>query len=112
MSAAEKRATIATSFPIEVPVPQGKVVRGEAQGVDVWDYELAIPTTPAEVAAWYANWYTKADWQLLADTTVGEGRKLTFVKGGAESQVIVKPNGSGTTVIVVLGVGAPVINTQ
>ncbi|MEI7814021.1 MAG: hypothetical protein WCJ13_04435 [Coriobacteriia bacterium] len=113
MSAEQKRTTIATSFPIEVPVPQGRVVRGEAQGADAWDYQLMIPASAADVVSWYAEWYTKADWQLISDTAADGGRKLSFVKGGAESAVIVKPAGADlTSVIVVLGVGAPVLNTQ
>jgi len=113
MSAEQKRTTIATSFPIEVPVPQGRVVRGEAQGSDAWDYQLLIPASAADVVSWYAEWYTKADWRLISDTAADGGRKLSFVKGGAESAVIVKPAGADlTSVIVVLGVGAPVLNTQ
>ena len=113
MSAEQKRTTIATSFPIEVPVPQGRVVRGEAQGSDAWDYQLLISASAADVVSWYAEWYTKADWQLISDSATDGGRKLTFMKGSAESEVIVKPSGADlTSVIVVLGVGAPVLNTQ
>jgi hypothetical protein len=113
MTAQEKRSMIASSFPVEVPVLRGRVVRGQAQGGDAWDYQLEVAAPAADVAEWYATWYTKADWQLVGDEAAGKGRKLTLVKGRAESMVVVTPLGADlANVSVVLGVGAPVLNTQ
>jgi hypothetical protein len=113
MTAAEKQSLIATSFPVQVPVPQGRVLRGEAQGEDAWDYQIEIAAAPSDVAGFYTGWLGKADWQLVGDKTQGDTRTLTLVKGGAESRIIIKPAGQGTTsASVVLGVGAPVLNTQ
>jgi hypothetical protein len=113
MTAAEKQSLIATSFPVQVPVPQGRVLRGEAQGEDVWDYEIEISAAPSDVAGFYSGWLGKADWQLVGDQTQGDSRTLTFVKGGAESKIVITSAGEGVTnASVVLGVGVPVINTQ
>jgi hypothetical protein len=113
MSAAEKQSLIASSFPVQVPVPQGRVLRGEAQGEDAWDYQIEIAAASSDVARFYAGWLGKADWQLVGDATQGDTRTLTLVKGGAESRIIITPAGPGTTnAAVVLGVGAPVLNTQ
>jgi len=113
MSADQKRSAIATNFPIEVPVPLGRVLRGEAQGADVWDYQLEIQASPAEVATWYTTWYPKAEWRLIADEVAGEGRRLTFVKGGYAADVTVSPGGTGLTkVTAIVGMGEPILNTQ
>ena len=42
MTAAEKSTKIAHTFPVEVPVPSGDVVSGEAQGATAWDYQLVV----------------------------------------------------------------------
>ena len=113
MTAEGKRSTIATSFPIEVPVPQGRVTRGQAQGTDAWDYQLSIDASAQDVAAWYADAYTKADWQLVDNQAVGDTIRLTLVKNGAQSQVTVKSVGQDqSTTTVILGVGVPVLDTQ
>ncbi len=113
MSADQKRSMIASNFPIEVPVPQGNVVRGEAQGQDVWIYQLEIPASAADVANWYLTWYPKAEWQLASDEPVGEGRRLVLVKGGYAADVTVTSAGSNATkVTAIVGVGDPILNTQ
>lgn len=113
MSAETKRSEIATSFPVEVPVVAGEVIRGEAQGGDAWDYQLMVPVAMGDVISWYATAYTRAEWQFIADNEAGSGRKLVFVKGDAESEIIVKSAGAKlTNVIGIVGVGAPVLNTQ
>ncbi len=113
MTADQKRSMIATSFPIEVPVPQGRVLRGEAQGTDVWDYQLEVPAGAADVAAWFATLYPKAEWQLIKDEAVGAGRRLVFVKGGYAADVTVTPAGADLSkVTAVVGMGQPVLNTQ
>jgi hypothetical protein len=113
MSAAEKRSMIASSFPVQVPVPQGRVLRGKAQGEDAWDYEIEIAAAPSDVVRFYSGWLGKADWRLVGDQTEGDSRTLTLVKGGAESRIVITAAGAGATnVSAVLGVGAPVLNTQ
>jgi hypothetical protein len=113
MTADQKRSMIATSFPIEVPVPQGQVLRGEAQGADVWIYQLKVPAGAADVAGWFTSLYPKAEWQLIKDESTGEGRRLVFVKGGYAADVTVTPAGADfTRVTAVVGMGQPVLNTQ
>jgi hypothetical protein len=113
MSADKKRSEIASSFPIEVPVPEGRVLRGEAQGADVWDYQLEMPKGAADVVTWYMTWYPKAEWQLIGDEVAGAGRRLTFSKGGYAADITVTPDGSDRTkVTAIVGMGQPVLNTQ
>ena len=113
MTADEKRSAIATSFPIEVPVPQGRVLRGEAQGADVWDYQLEIQASTADVVSWYTTWYPKAEWQLIKDEAVGEGRRLIFTKGGYAADVTVSSAGPDVAeVTAIVGMGNPILNTQ
>jgi hypothetical protein len=113
MSSAEKGSLIASNFPVQVAVPQGRVLRAEAQGEDVWDYQMEIAARPTDVAAFYAGWLGKADWRLAGDETSGDSRSLTLVKGGAETRIVITSVGPEMTkVSVVLGVGAPVLNTQ
>ena len=95
MTAEEKRSVIASSFPVQVPVPQGRVLRAEAQGEDVWDYQMEIAAAPSDVAGFYAGWMGKADWRLVGDQTQGESRTLTLVKGGAESRIVITSAGRG-----------------
>jgi hypothetical protein len=113
MTADQKRSVIATSFPIEVPVPQGKVLRGEAQGADLWIYQLEVPAGAADVARWFTSLYPKAEWQLIKDEAAGARRRLVFVKGGYAADMMVTPVGADLTkVTAVVGMGQPVLNTQ
>jgi uncharacterized protein YceK len=117
-----KRSVIATSFPIEVPVPEGEFVRSQAQGDDAWDYEVRVRSTPEAMVDWYRQAYSAASWTLTqegdftgASPRLG-GRFLTFRKGSAaQSEVTVEgvADAEGmVTVRVILGVGAPVLETQ
>jgi hypothetical protein len=113
MTAEKKRSDIATDFPIEVPVPDGRVVRGESQGEGLWDYQLEIPLSAAEVESWYATLYPKAEWRLIGNDVVGDGRRLTFVKGGYAADVTITPTGPKLTkVTAIVGIGQPILNTQ
>ncbi|HET6352228.1 MAG TPA: hypothetical protein VFG89_08880 [Coriobacteriia bacterium] len=116
MDAAQKKSQIATSFPEEVPVIEGKITRGEAQGDDAWDYELAAPASAKSVAAWYLAALGNRGWGLtdVVDRSAegGKGYEVTLVKNGAQTRVTVTPKGEGSIVSVVLGVGAPVLQTQ
>jgi hypothetical protein len=112
MSADQKRSQIASSFPIEVPVPEGRVLRGEAQGT-VWDYQLETPRSAADAVSWYLTWYPKAEWQLIGDEVAGASRRLKFSKGGYAADITVTADGSDRAkVTAVVGMGQPVLNTQ
>jgi len=115
MEPGQVRAEIATSFPIEVAVAQGTVVRGQSQGPSAWDYEIVVQAPPANVAEWYRMQYERRSWKLdEAQDSTGEMTRLTLRKGTAESEVTIEPtqNGSGTRVRVILSTGVPVLQTQ
>ncbi len=116
MPRAQVASQIASNFPVEVPVIQGTVVRGEAQGIDAWDYELTVKADAKAVTAWYQVALGNRDWLVtdVVDRSAegGEGFQLTLVKGGAQKRVVVEPTGSGSRVSVVMGVGTPVLQTQ
>lgn len=117
LTPSQKRSAIATSFPAEVPVPEGRFTRGGAQG-DAWDYDVIVEATPDEVAAWYRTQYQIREWVLLKegyfDGPEGGGTFFDFRKNRAESSVSVYGNAgvSGTRVRVVVGVGTPVLQSQ
>ncbi len=112
MTPSAKRATIATGFPAEVPVPVGDFSRAEAQGDDAWDYVVAVTATPEDLAQWYRAAYGGRQWELSGEEKTAEGVVLTFRKGTAESRVSVTTDPEGSAATVVVGVGAPVIQTQ
>jgi len=116
MDSARKSSEIATSFPAEVPVIEGTITRGKSQGDDAWDYELAAPAGAKSVAAWYLAALGNRGWGLtdVVDTSAdgGKGYEITMVKNGAQTRITVTPKGEGSIVSVVLGVGAPVLQTQ
>lgn len=113
-----KRATIATSFPAEVPVPVGDFTRAQAQGDDAWDYEVEVAAKPADVERWYREAYTGREWILVKegdfDAVDGGGTFFEFRKNNAESSVNVYGDDSlgYTRIRVTVGVGAPVLQTQ
>lgn len=114
MTIEEKQELIAPNFQAEVPVPVGEVVRGNAQGDNAWDYELIVSAPPAAVAAWYQEAYTGREWQVAEQTSPAEGAvTLTLVKNAAQTRVVITPEGADKSRVVgVLGVGAPVLQTQ
>lgn len=115
MNPDEARAKIAPTFPPEVPVAMGTVVQGKAQGPDAWDYELRVPAPVIPVASWYLAEYQRRAWELTDQQKRDDGSYLLkFRKGTAESEVTVGPSASAgeSAVNVVLGVGAPVLETQ
>lgn len=112
MGLEQKQTLIATSFPVEVPVPAGTVRRGQAQGTDAWDYEIEIDAPIVDVEQWYQQAYSGRNWQQV-ERVQGEGMvSLTFVKAAAQSRVDLAERDGSTTALVVLGVGAPVLQTQ
>ncbi|PKQ15145.1 MAG: hypothetical protein CVT67_10815 [Actinobacteria bacterium HGW-Actinobacteria-7] len=116
-----KRSQIASSFPLEVPVPAGEFTRAKAQGDVAWDYVVRIESTPDAVLKWYRDVYASRQWTLVGERDYGNGdsggrgRVLTFRKGNAECEVAVDAASDSeglATARVVLGVGAPVLETQ
>lgn len=114
MTIEEKQQLVAENFQPEVPLPFGEVVSGKAQGDNAWDYELVIAAPPAAVASWYQQAYLGRDWQLAQQTGDAQGGvTLTLTKGAAETRVTITGVGSAESrVSGVLGVGAPVLQTQ
>jgi len=114
MTFEERQRLIAPNFQVEVPVPSGEVVRGEAQGELAWDYELIVAAPPAAVATWYRETYTGRDWQVVDQTVPSKGAiTLTMTKNGAQTRLVITPEGTnGSRVSAVLGVGTPVLQTQ
>lgn len=116
MGPSQIQSEIAASFPPEVPVVEGDVLSGKAQGDDAWDYEVAVDAPPSAVAEWYGRAYVGRQWVLVDEATgedAGNERyTLTLRKGNAESKVIVVGEDDGSRASVILGVGAPVLQTQ
>lgn len=113
MDPERKRDELGAEFPFEVPVPEGEVVRGRAQGPDAWDYELLVAASPEAVAEWYESALTARSWVLAERRSLeGGGVELTLSKGGAQTRATIVGQGEGSRVVVVLGVGAPVLQTQ
>lgn len=116
MDAADVTTDIAENFPTEVPVVQGEVLAGKAQGDDAWDYQLAVGADAPSTAAWYEQALGSRSWQVAERQEIardgGNIIELTMVKGAAETRITVTPEGEGSVVSVVLGVGAPVLQTQ
>lgn len=117
MTPSEKRELIAPNFPIEVPVPAGSVTRSASQGDDAWDYEVVVDVSAESLADWYRGAYSSRSWQVVEDgasgaADEGSGYETAFRKGAAESRVVVTAQGEGAKAAVILGVGAPVLQTQ
>ncbi|MDZ4168762.1 MAG: hypothetical protein U1E26_03790 [Coriobacteriia bacterium] len=117
MTPSAKRATIATSFPAEVPVPVGDFTRAQAQGDDAWDYVVEVPNGFEDLVQWYRAAYLGRQWEQVgeeAQDSTGRKTVLMFRKGNAESSVTVTEGESGGPVSasVTLGIGAPVLLTQ
>ena len=110
MSAQDKSARIAGSFPAQVPVPVGTILRGQAQGDTAWDYTIVVPGNAASVREWYRLAYGRADWTVVSETS----DSLSFEKNAAQSQATFAggdPDGT-TRVTVIVGVGTPVLELQ
>lgn len=113
MAAAQKRSEIATSFPVQVPVAQGEVARGQAQSASVWDYELAVAAPRESVAAWYRSAYGAAEWKVVGESTSADGvLRIQLMKGFAETQLDLAEEGGSTRVRAIVGLSEPVFDTQ
>jgi|GEM_PF-2484636 len=113
MTLAEKRDFLAPNFLAEVPVPFGEVVRAKAQGPDAWDYEILVANSPAAVVIWYMEAYSGREWTVEQATPTDGLTTLTLTKNAAEARVTITREADGRArVSGVLGVGAPVLQTQ
>jgi hypothetical protein len=114
MTIAEKQSLIAANFKPEVPMPFGQVVKAEAQGDTAWDYELLIDASVPAVSSWYQEAYTGREWQMVDQSAPQVGSlTLTLTKNRAETRVTITPTSDGKARVVgILGVGAPVLQTQ
>jgi hypothetical protein len=110
MSADYKYSYLATDFPVQVPVPNGTVERGERQSPSAWDYIIVVPGGVGSVKQWYREAYVRADWEIVGETA----DTVSFQKNAAQSQAKFEAANSGadTRVTVTLGVGTPVLQTQ
>jgi hypothetical protein len=112
MTPAEKTSQIATSFPIQVPVAAGAVVRAEAQGDSAWVYQIIVSGEVAPVRNWYRQMYGNANWAVVRE---GDN-ELTLQKGSAETRLqfesVDNGNEARTQVTAAVGVGTPVLQTQ
>lgn len=121
MTPSQKREQIADSFPAEVPVPLGSVVRGGSQGDEAWEYAVIVAASPQTLVDWYRDVYTSRSWEIVSDTVAGTADggssataryEITLRKGAAESRVTVAAVGDEARASVILGVGTPVLQTQ
>lgn len=111
MTAQQKAAKIAPSFPPQVPVPVGDVRGGEAQGSSAWDYELVVPGDVNAVMRWYLDAYSSAEWTATSRTAT----ELTLTKNSAQSRLQFESAGTNpqrTRVTASVGVGTNVLTTQ
>jgi len=116
MSPQDKRSQLTTDFPVEVPVPVGTVVSARSQGSVAWDYEMEVPGSPPTVRDWFGQAYQQRGWEILEAGQLTEGSPglyLKMRKNAAQSRVdLVGVDGAPSTIVrVVVGVGAPVLET-
>lgn len=113
MQVAARQTQLPSDFPIEVPVPAGRVTRAEAQGRMAWDYEVAIAASPVDVAAWYKQALTAREWRVTKDSVAADGTGiLELTKGSAaQTTVSIEKLGKGSHATVTVGLGVPVNST-
>lgn len=116
MKQEQKLTAIGEGFPIEVPVPDGEVLRGQSQG-DAWDYEVVVEANQDALVTWYLDAYQGRSWEVVEKKEVtgltGErGTEITLRKGYAASRVTITPQGDSSLATVILGVGTDVLQTQ
>lgn len=111
MTPAEKASKIASSFPMQIPVPAGDVLRGEAQGGSAWVYEVVVSGDAKSVQRWYLDVYSASEWTVLSRTD----KALDLQKNRAQSQLRFEGVRGGepkTRVTAGIGVGTQVLQTQ
>ena len=107
---------LSQGFPVEVPVPAGRVTSANSQGPDAWDYEIEVDATPEALRDWYSRAYTSRSWTIVDYGQLTQGAEGYFVelrKNAAESRVDVvgQEGASPATARVVVGIGTPVLET-
>lgn len=113
MAPDDKKSLISSTFPVQVPVPKGEVMRHEAQGDSAWVYGLGLPAGSEGVANWYLEAYRAAEWEVLKNDQNRGSYVLDFQKNGAQSEVLVEPvDAHRSTVTVSVGVGTAILQTQ
>jgi hypothetical protein len=111
MTPAEKRSEIASSFPMQIPVPRGAIENAEAQGPSAWVYTMVVPGEPDRVARWYVDVYQGAEWSVAASD---EGT-LDLRKNRAQTRLqfeAVNATTPSTKVTASVGVGTDVLGVQ
>jgi hypothetical protein len=111
MTPAEKASSIATSFPIQVPVAAGEVRRGEAQSPSAWVYQVVVPGDVKSVQRWYLDVYSGSEWRVISRTA----DSLQLQKVRAQSHLRFEPVSGDkpkTLVTAGVGVGTQVLQTQ
>ena len=105
-------------FPVEVPVPDGRVSTADVQssaGQEAWVYDMTVVSPVAAVADWYSGAYANANWVLSSrrpGAGGGDSVTLVFAKGDAESAIALgSAPGSTTRVQASIGIGVPVTGT-
>jgi hypothetical protein len=109
MTPDEKASKIASSFPIQVPVPQGEVQRGEQQSGGAWVYQIVVPGTPAEVQRWYYDVYSSSEWVMQKHNATS----MVLTKNRAASNLTFEAvDEARTRVTASVGVGVQILQTQ
>lgn len=106
-----RKTELPPDFPLEIPVPDGRVLSAEQQGPDVWLYEIALGAPVADVAAYYERAYAGANWSVARRSGDAASASLLFVKGEAEATVDVRADEAGSRAAVAVGLGVPVGST-
>ena len=110
-----RKAQLPASFPIEIPVPLGRivdVVEQDEGGTGVWTYELESGSSVSALADWYQRSYASANW-LVAERTQTDSSQITlaFAKGEAQSVIQIRTAEGGSIVQASVGLGIPVAET-
>jgi hypothetical protein len=111
MTPAQKRSRIASDFPMQVPVPAGTVLRGEAQNAGAWDYVIVVPGDVYSVQRWYLQVYADSEWTVVSRTT----SEVALQKNNAQSRLQFESAGTSpatTKVTAAVGVGTQVLGTR
>lgn len=113
MALEQKRAALPPEFPVEVPVPDGGIGNAGQQNDSVWTYDVTVRGTSADLAAWYEQAYSAANWAEAERTNSPDGGiDLLFVKGDAQTKVHVVSSQEGSAIAQVsIGLGVPVGQT-
>jgi hypothetical protein len=106
-----RKAELPSEFPIEIPVPDGRVLVAEQQSERVWVYEVALDGSVADSVAYYERALAAANWAVANKTVDADQASLLFVKGNAETTVDVASDPDGSHVSVAVGLGVPVGST-